>query len=118
MQTGKRKWWILMPLLFVALAGLLGWVVMSLWNMILVPTLQVGAVSFWQGLGLLVLSRILFGGMRGGSWAGHRGGPFRNKWRNMSDEERLEMKQAWQERCRSRGYNKEPVLKVDPIEPE
>jgi hypothetical protein len=98
MQVGKRKWWVLAPVLFAGAALLMGWVVMSLWNGVLVPALHVGALNFWQGLGLLVLSRLLFGGFRGGTWGGHRGGPWKEKWRHMSDDERLQMKQAWQPR--------------------
>src|SRR2546429_1443972 len=45
---------------------------MSLWNW-LVPSLFHGpAVRYWQAVGLLLLSRILFGGVRGrGGWRGH-----------------------------------------------
>src|SRR3979411_3363265 len=52
--------------LFAALAAFVfSFVVMSLWNW-LTPTLfGWHAISFWQALGLLVLSKILFGGFRG-----------------------------------------------------
>jgi hypothetical protein len=54
-------------LLAVAGIGLLGWVVMALWNAVL-PGVFIGvrAIDYRQALGLLVLSRILFGGFRGG----------------------------------------------------
>ncbi|MDD5058966.1 MAG: hypothetical protein PHQ60_13935 [Sideroxydans sp.] len=44
----------------------LGWVVMALWNWLL-PNLFVGVheISYVQALGVLVLSKILFGGFRG-----------------------------------------------------
>ncbi len=96
----NKKFRVVLPLLFIAGGLLIGGMVMFLWNAILVPVLQVGALSFWQGLGLLVLSRILFGGFRGGPWGGHRGGPWKDKWRSMSEEERLQMKMAWKDRCR------------------
>jgi hypothetical protein len=106
MLNVKRNFRLMMPVLFIAGGLLMGGVVMLLWNAILVPVLHVGALTFWQGLGLLVLSRILFGGFRGGPWGGgHRGGPFKDKWRSMSDEERMEMKAAWKERCRPRRPN-------------
>ena len=46
--------------------GVLGWVVMMLWNWVM-PALFVGArtIDFAHALGLLVLSRILFGGFAG-----------------------------------------------------
>lgn len=64
-------------ILFVSLAGL---IVMTLWNALLPPILGVSTISFWQALGLLVLSRILFGGygFGRGSW---RGGYGRRGWR-------------------------------------
>jgi hypothetical protein len=65
----------------------LGWIVMSLWNWVM-PALFVGArtIDFLHALGLLVLSRILFGGFRGrGGWHG-RGGW--RKWERMSPQER------------------------------
>jgi len=41
----------------------LGLVVMTLWNALLPAILGVKAIGFWQALGILVLSRILFGGL-------------------------------------------------------
>lgn len=111
MQNGRRKWWILAPVILIGGGLFFGWVVMSLWNFVMVPVLHVGVISFWQGLALLVLMRILFGGMRGGgNWGGHRGGPWKDKWRNMSEEERRGMKQAWEQRCRNRGRATDDVI--------
>lgn len=77
----------------VAIAGL-SLIVMLLWNW-LIPCIFGGtAINYWQTLGLLVLSRILLGG-RG--WHGRRHwnhGEQRNlireKWMQMSPEERKE----------------------------
>lgn len=75
-----RKFWLLRGLkiflfasLFVTVAG---FITMSLWNW-LVPALFNGpAISFLQTLGLLVLTRILFGGWgrggRAGGWSRRR----------------------------------------------
>jgi len=50
--------------LAIAAVALLSLVVMSLWNW-LVPSLFHGpAVQYWQAVGLLLLARILFGGLR------------------------------------------------------
>lgn len=102
-------------LLFVGLAGL---AVMTLWNALLPAILGVSAINFWQALGLLVLSRILFGGFGGGGWGrggrGWRGdyGPRRantrraewkqkmtERWQNMTPEQREQMKQQWRDKC-------------------
>ena len=45
---------------------LFGILVMWLWNNALVPVLHVSTVTFWQGLGILVLAKILFGSFGGG----------------------------------------------------
>ncbi|MBS4063639.1 MAG: hypothetical protein KGZ74_03720 [Chitinophagaceae bacterium] len=100
-----RKWMFLAPFVFVGAVFLFGWIVMLLWNAILVPVLQVGVLSFWQGVGLLVLTRILFGSM-GGGWK-KRGGPnpgFKQKWMNMTDEQRSKFREEWKKRC---GTNRE-----------
>ena len=84
---------------------LFGALVMWLWNNILPAVLGVGALTYWQAVGLLVLCRILFGGFRGGRPGGgrpgwsHRGPEWREKWMNMSDEERAKFRAEWRERC-------------------
>src|SRR5271168_2809593 len=80
-------WRLGMPVLFLGAAAVLGWVVMMLWNAV-VPAVFVGgrAIDYFHALGLLVLSRILFGGFRGrGGWHGR--GPWR-RWERMTPEER------------------------------
>ena len=89
-----RKYWpfkifffLLAAIGFVALAGL---VVMKLWNVLLPDILGVQEVNFWQAVGILVLSRILFGGW--GKFGRHHSNPkraiWREKWHAMSNEEK------------------------------
>ena len=95
---------------FVALGalflGLFGWVTMSLWNW-LVPALFTGPViTFWQAVGLLALSKILFSGFgKGGCHRGYQGrwrGKMYEKFSNMTPEEREAFKKKMNERwCRS-----------------
>ena len=107
-----RTFWLKKALKFVFFAtlfiALAGFVTQSLWNW-LVPSLFHGPViSFGQTLGLLVLSRILFGGFgRGrGSWAQKR-----RQWKqhmesqvaNLSPEERENFRQQMQRRCAQWG---------------
>lgn len=102
----NKKFWIKkiigFTLLGIAVAALLGYVVMSLWNNVLVAVLNVSVISFWQALGLLLLSKILFGGFKGGCSC-HRGGQWKKemqeKWHGMSAEEREKIKQEWRNRC-------------------
>lgn len=77
--------------LFVTVGG---FVVRGLWNWLLPDLFGWPQISFWQGLGLLALSRILFGGIGGGPpgrgrKGKHKGGPH---W-DLSDEERERLKQ-------------------------
>ncbi len=75
-----------------------------LWNNVLVAVVAVKAVSYWQAMGLLILSRILLGGFKvglpgGRPNTGHVGGPpWREKWRQMSDEDRVKFKNEWRRR--------------------
>lgn len=92
-----RKWFFIAPVLFAGFVFLMGWIVMLLWNAILVPAAHAGALSFWQGTGLLVLSRILVGGFRGGGWS-RKGRGAREKWMNMTPEEKMRFKEACQNR--------------------
>jgi len=98
----KRR--VLRGLKFAAIGilflALFGFVVMSLWNW-LVPALFGGrAISFWQALGLLILSKILFGGFRGGP---HRGWGYRRRmlerWNQMTPEEREKFRQGLRHGC-------------------
>lgn len=103
-----KKFWIkkgIMILVFgIAAILVFGLVVMSLWNAILPAVLGVKAISFMQALGILLLSKILFGGFGGGR---HRGGWRNNgKWMEMKDkfagmtpEEREKFKAEWKNKC-------------------
>jgi hypothetical protein len=97
MKHRIRFWW---PLAALAFAALFGFAVMLLWNWVLPVVTGLPEITFWQALGLLALSRILFGGfgldgrvfavgaMRGRDR--EHGNPFREGWFKMSDEERKE----------------------------
>lgn len=87
-------------------AAVLAEVVMLLWNAV-VPALFVGArpIDYLHALGLLVLTRLLFGGFRGhGGWRGRR---HMAHWQAMTAEEREKLmhcgpwgrRQAAQERA-------------------
>ena len=72
-----------------------GFITMYLWNW-LIPELFNGPyLTFWQTIGLLVLSKILFSGF--GKGGGHHGKPWRpywkDRWDKMSPEDRERIKQ-------------------------
>ncbi len=110
----KKRFWIKRGLrfaafgiVFIALASL---AVMGLWNALLPALFAVPAIGFGQALGLLLLARLLFGG-RGGGWGGWRGGAgqehwrerMEERWKNLSPDQREQMRQRWESRCGGRG---------------
>jgi hypothetical protein len=92
-----------------AVLALLSLAVMLLWNS-LVPELFRGPrLEYWQALGLLLLSRILFGGLRGRGWHGHwRQRMWRERWESMTPEERERLREHFQRRCGGRAPSGEP----------
>jgi hypothetical protein len=90
------KWIFIAP---AALAGMLalasvvffigGEVVMRLWNWLLPPIFGVRQITVWQGVGMLVLCRILFGGF------GYHGRS-RSSW---TREEKQRFRQGIRRRC-------------------
>ena len=85
-------------LIMLASIAAFGAVVMLLWNALLPQLFALPTLNYWQAAGLMLLARILFGGlvhdMAGqGGRRGHlfnHGNKLREKWMNMSEEERKE----------------------------
>ena len=99
--------------LFGTLAvALVSFVFMSLWNWLTPALFGWRAISIWQALGLLALSRFLFGGFRGRMGCG---GPWRRRmmerWDQMTPEEREKFRQGMRGRCGEFG-SPEPEVKV------
>lgn len=85
---------------------LFGFGTMYLWNW-LVPALFHGPIiSFWQTIGLIVLSKILFGGFkgRGGRWGGRNG--MREHWKRKFEERMASMTEEEKEKFRNRCGHK------------
>ena len=88
---------LMMILIFVAIcmAGF-GSAVLYLWNWLMPPLFGLHTVTYWQALGLLGLSWLLFGGWRGmHGWGHHR----RERWANMTPEEREKFREGMKARC-------------------
>jgi hypothetical protein len=90
---------VLFAVLFVAVFG---FVVMRLWNWLMPALFGWHLISFWQAVGILVLSKILFGGFRG------RPGPhmywrrrMMERWEQMTPEEREKFRQGMRGGCGS-----------------
>jgi Ca2+/H+ antiporter, TMEM165/GDT1 family len=103
-----RRNWMLRGLKFALFAPLfiavLGYLVMSLWNWLTPALFGWHPITFWQALGILILSKILFGGFRGRPgrhmyWR-HR---MRERWERMTPEEREKFRAGMRGRCGSFG---------------
>ena len=104
----KRSLWGRRILLFLVIGPLailvFGGVVMLLWNNVLAPVLHISTVTFWQGLGILVLSKILFSSFGGGGGSRRDYWKQRMMWKNMTPEQREKFKEEWKNRSRRWGY--------------
>lgn len=95
----------LLRVLKIALFGSLAvvavsFVVMGLWNVLMPSIFAVRSITFWQALGLLVLSKLLFGGFRPYSGGGrHWRRRMIERWEQMTPEERERFKQGMRHRC-------------------
>jgi len=103
---------LVVPLL-VLFVAVIGFVVMSLWNWLMPALFGWKLISYWQALGLIILSRILFGGFRG---AVGRGGYWRHRkmerCEKMTPEERERFRQGLHGRWDREEPREEP--RVEP----
>ena len=97
----KRNW-AAKGLKFALFAALFftvfSFVVMRLWNWLVPPIFGWHLINFWQAVGLLILSKILFGGFRGGPGYGWRR-RMNERWQQMTPEEREQFRQGVFNRC-------------------
>jgi hypothetical protein len=108
----SHKWRFLRGLKFVLLVtlliGVFGWVFMILWNALIPEIFGVRAITYWQALGLLVLSRIMFGGGRG--FPGHHWKQrMQARWENMTPEEREKFRNAMRRSPWCRHVDRSPT---------
>lgn len=100
-NKGKKIAFVFLGLAFFII---IVFVVMSLWNWLMPAIFGLELITFWQALGLLVLSKILFssGWFRKPGYGSHGRSSwqwrkrFMTKWEHMSEEEREKIRN----RCR------------------
>jgi len=101
----RRNWAVkgLKIALFATLfVTLFGFVVMYLWNWLMPPLFGWHLIGFWQALGIVILSKILFGGFHGPHgrhWHWRR--RMMERWEQMTPEEREKFRQSMRGRCGS-----------------
>jgi hypothetical protein len=89
-------------------------ITMLLWNALLPSLFHFPVITWPQALGLLVLSKLLFGGFRGGGPKQQWKNKMKQRWMNMQPEEREKFMQEWGRRCGGRG----PWKQATPFGPE
>ena len=94
----RQRWTIRIfgiALFFLIVIAGFGQAVHQLWNLLMPEIFGLPRIGFWQAVGLLGLSWILFGGWRGG-WGGRRmwGGP-----RHMTPEQRRKFREGLRRGC-------------------
>jgi hypothetical protein len=96
---------------FLFVAGF-GWAVRQLWNVLMPELFGLPRISFWQAVGLLTLSWLLFGGWRGmpRGGAGHH-----RRWKGLTDEERAQLARG---SCSVRPREAAPVTPTAPPPPD
>jgi hypothetical protein len=87
---------ILAPLITLVM----GTVVKFLWNWLMPTLFHLPAITFWQTIGLLFLSWILFGGRRGftpvtSRWERRRWRQRLDMWQELTPEQRAELRGRW-----------------------
>lgn len=91
--------------------AIFGSVVMLLWNALMPVIFHLPLLTFWQALGLLVLTKILFSGFRGGPRTHWKRHSLKEGWANMTPEQQEKFRQEWGRRCRK------PFAQDVPTEP-
>ena len=110
MTRQRRMSWIWvskgvgMVVVAIAAGGALGYGVMALWNCLMPELFGLKPLHFWQAVGLLVLSRVLFGGFhRSHGGRMHRRHGMFQRWENMTPEQRERFRHGFRGRfCQNR----------------
>ena len=105
MRIFQRVFGILLIILIVA-AGF-GQAILQLWNWLMPPIFGLHTITYWQALGLLGLSWILFGGWRGPMMGMHRRRHMRERWEQMTPEQREAFRKGMRGRCGHFGHREE-----------
>jgi hypothetical protein len=97
---------LIIPLVVLAI-GLFGWVTMSLWNWLIPELFNGPLITFWQALGFLVLSKILFSGI--GKSGGHHKAHWKRNWKKKFSRMSLEERELFRQKFEARWCRKPPV---------
>ena len=109
-MSGEYKkigvFFVLCPLVIFLLVTL---IVKMLWNCILPDVLGVKTINYWQAMGILVLSKIFFGGVNarlGKRINNLKNKPIEKQTEGMTLEEKEKFKEIFKQKCTSHFFNK------------
>jgi len=98
MHSNRWRWIGRFLVIALALVAILTFVVMGLWNWLAPSLFGWREISFVQAAGLLLLCRILFGGLRG--YAGmHWRQRWAERWERMTPEQREQFRASMRGCC-------------------
>jgi len=101
MRKNMKKKIVIIPLVIVAFA-IFTFLFQLLWNCIIPDVFGLNAINYWQSLGILIISKILFGGFgfkNNRTPFGPKRAPFTE---NLSEEERQKLREEWKSRCQKK----------------
>lgn len=107
--TNERRAGRVVMFIFFGIAAIFGftWIVMLLWNGLMPDIFNLNPITYWQAMGLLVLSKIIFG--FGGGGGGGRKRRWKREipqaqWASMTAEEKERFRNEWRVRCGWQEY--------------
>jgi hypothetical protein len=114
----RRASKVLLILLLVPIGlSVFSLIVMWLWNWLAPVVFGWHTINFWQALGIFVLSKILFGGLRGGGPRMYGRRRMMERWEQMTPEEREKFRKGMQGFCgRSRARSESEVPHEGPAQ--
>lgn len=90
----EKAGWVLLAIIGgSALAILFGFVIMWLWNALMPDIFGLGTITYWQGIGLFILAKILCG-VGGGGGSKHKNS--NGKYRSCSKQEKKNDMSKWE----------------------
>jgi hypothetical protein len=102
-NTWKKKYFMFIPFAIMAALALSA-LVMVLWNYLMPDLFNLPTLNYWQASALLVFCRILFGGFHfkkpEGRKSTYENETLKNKFINMTNEEKTAFKEQWKSRCK------------------
>ena len=56
-----------------------GWLVMILWNWLMPAIFHLGEIGYWQAFGIVILAKLIFGGIGGARYGGRGHNPWKGR---------------------------------------